>query len=102
MSALGQKRTCAVQKSMSALPPKADMCVATRDVRFGPKADIAQPSVSGVPGRLSHHFERVATGQIFDIAQLTSNPIKQPKITSATLCKPFSTSVSLEWCVTTA
>src|SRR4249919_1612941 len=26
---------------MSALPPKADMCGATRDVRFGPKADIA-------------------------------------------------------------
>jgi hypothetical protein len=26
---------------MSALPPKADMCGATRDVRFGPKADIS-------------------------------------------------------------
>ena len=26
MSALGQKRTCAVQNGMSALPPKADMC----------------------------------------------------------------------------
>src|SRR4029453_12356656 len=25
---------------MSALPPKADMCSATRDVRFGPKADM--------------------------------------------------------------
>ena len=25
MSALGQKRTCAVQKGMSALPPKADI-----------------------------------------------------------------------------
>jgi hypothetical protein len=25
---------------ISALPPKADMCVATRDVRYGPKADI--------------------------------------------------------------
>src|SRR5262249_21495911 len=24
---------------MSALPPKADMCGATRDVRYGPKAD---------------------------------------------------------------
>ena len=57
MSALGQKRTCPVkkgmsalpptatakadfpQKVMSALPPKADMCGATSDVRFGPKAD---------------------------------------------------------------
>ena len=26
MSALGQKQTCAAQKVMSALPPKADMC----------------------------------------------------------------------------
>ena len=40
MSALGQKRTCAVQKGMSALPPKADMCGAKRNVRFVPKADI--------------------------------------------------------------
>ena len=41
MSALGHKRTCAVQKVMSALPPKADMCSATRHVRFVPIADIA-------------------------------------------------------------
>ena len=40
MSALGHKRTFAVQKGMSALPPKADMCSATRYVRFVPKADI--------------------------------------------------------------
>ena len=40
MSALGQKQTCAVQEGMSALPPKADMCGATRDVRFVPEADI--------------------------------------------------------------
>ena len=41
MSALGQKRTYAVQNGMSALPLKADMCGATRDVRLGPIADIA-------------------------------------------------------------
>ena len=41
LSALGQKRTCAVQQLMSALPPKADMCSATRHVRFVPIADIA-------------------------------------------------------------
>src|SRR5262249_6590432 len=41
LSALGQKRTFALHKIMSALPPKADMCSATRDVRFGPKADMA-------------------------------------------------------------
>src|SRR5262245_60441520 len=58
MSALGQKQTYAVhqpmsalppiatikadlsQTAMSALPPKADMCGAARDVRFGPEADI--------------------------------------------------------------
>ena len=58
MSALGQKQTYAVQQSMSALPPIATakagsrkehvrftpenggVRCATRDVRFGPKADI--------------------------------------------------------------
>jgi hypothetical protein len=29
--------------AMSALPPRADMSVATSDVRLGPKADIAEP-----------------------------------------------------------
>ena len=33
MSALGQKRTYAVQNGMSALPPKAEMCSALGDVR---------------------------------------------------------------------
>ena len=36
MSALGHKRTYAVQNGMSALPPKADMCSAQADVRFVP------------------------------------------------------------------
>jgi hypothetical protein len=40
MSALGHKRTCALQWAMSALPPKADMCVALAYACFGPKADI--------------------------------------------------------------
>ena len=39
MSALGQKQTCAAQKSMSALTPKADMCSALGNVRFVPIAD---------------------------------------------------------------
>ena len=38
MSALGQKRTCAVQTGMSALPPKADMCSAQADVRSYPES----------------------------------------------------------------
>ena len=33
---------------MSALPPKADMCGATRDVRFGPKADILRFDKKGL------------------------------------------------------
>ena len=35
-SALGQKRTCAVQKGMSALPPKADIrgCIGTDGALF--------------------------------------------------------------------
>ena len=40
MSALGQKRTLEYARAMSALPPKADIDRACRDVRFVPKADI--------------------------------------------------------------
>ena len=40
MSALREKRTCAAQKVMSALPPKADMCSALACVRFVPIADM--------------------------------------------------------------
>jgi hypothetical protein len=39
MSVLGHKQTFAVRKGMSALPPKADICGATSDVRFGAEAD---------------------------------------------------------------
>ena len=46
MSALGHKRTFAVQNGMSALPPKADMCSALAYVRFVPKADIPVMSMS--------------------------------------------------------
>ena len=38
MSALGQKRTFAPQKVMSALPPKADITACLRVVRFSPKS----------------------------------------------------------------
>ena len=40
MSALGHKQTFAVQTSMSALPPKADICSALAHVRLVPIADI--------------------------------------------------------------
>jgi hypothetical protein len=49
MSALGHKRTFALQKVMSALPAKADMCCAARGVRKGPKelARRALPETCG-------------------------------------------------------
>jgi hypothetical protein len=40
VSALGQKRTLAHVRVMSALPPKADIADPMRNVRFVPKADI--------------------------------------------------------------
>jgi hypothetical protein len=51
MSALGQKRKFAPQNVMSALFPKADMCGATRDVRYRPIADIVR--CTAVRGRRS-------------------------------------------------
>jgi hypothetical protein len=41
MPALGQKRTFALQKVMSALPPIADICSAQVHVRFVPIADMS-------------------------------------------------------------
>ena len=46
MSALGQKQTFAVQNSMSALHPIADMCSALAHVCFVPKADMAAKLLS--------------------------------------------------------
>ena len=43
--ALSQKRTCATQMVMSALPPKADMCGATGNVGYGPIADIVASAI---------------------------------------------------------
>ena len=37
---MGQKPSGDEPRAMSALLPKADMCGATRDVRYGPIADI--------------------------------------------------------------
>ena len=53
MSALGQKQICAAQKVMSALPPKADMCSATRYVRFVPIADIQEDILRKQKDRLA-------------------------------------------------
>jgi hypothetical protein len=53
MSALGHKQTYAVQKGMSALPPKADMCGATSDVRFGPIAGMREMKCAKQKDRLA-------------------------------------------------
>jgi hypothetical protein len=59
MSALGQKRTYAVHNRMSALPSKADMGGAVRDVCFGPIADIdVSRSVGGTFG-LQQELSRI-------------------------------------------
>src|SRR6516164_8570720 len=53
MSALGQKQTSEGVKTMSALPPKADIGTHSSDVRFVPKADMKSawrarpPTLSG-------------------------------------------------------
>jgi hypothetical protein len=44
MSALGQKQTLKRLHPMSALPPKADIADAMRNVRFVPKGDNVQRS----------------------------------------------------------
>src|SRR5262249_2456309 len=41
ISGMGQKQTKRQVREMSDFPPKADLCAATRDVRYGPIADIA-------------------------------------------------------------
>jgi hypothetical protein len=42
MSALGQKQTFCAAKTMSALPPKADIGSALARVRYGPRADVLE------------------------------------------------------------
>ena len=60
MSALGQKQTFAVQNGMSALPPKADMCGATRRcplcAKSGHSLAVILPRRSS-PIKLCCHFQ---------------------------------------------
>jgi hypothetical protein len=68
MSALGQTQTIAVQKGMSALPRKADICSALAHVRFGSIADIGKLFDHVVGARLHRRrhaeFERLGRLQI--------------------------------------
>ena len=50
--------------SMSALPPKADMCTATAHVRFGPKADIVAGSVPIAARELSEFRLQMMTAAV--------------------------------------
>jgi len=49
---MGQKQTFAPQNFMSALPPKADMCSARANVRYGPIAEIRPFILSSAKERL--------------------------------------------------
>ena len=52
---------------MSALPPKADMCGATRHVRFVPIADIGTPFDHPVPRRVSSAGGPVGATRVLEI-----------------------------------
>jgi hypothetical protein len=62
MSALGHKRTFAVQNGMSALPPKADIPGGDQHVRFVPIADIQEfgSHQKKNPGTLLGAFYQIA------------------------------------------
>src|SRR5262245_13204922 len=48
---------------MSALPPKADVCGATSDVRFGPIADIAYEPGHNPPGAFLFENKTLVNGE---------------------------------------
>ena len=82
MSALGQKQTFAVQNAMSALTPKADVCSATRYVRFVPIADINQNSApfiiesgTGSELRQTLHYAIVGGLLVSPILSLHTTPV---------------------------
>src|SRR5262245_65371196 len=70
MSALGQKQTFAPHQPMSALPPKADVCGATRDVRYKPIAGIRHPMINSW-ARINHRLRKsrlaAAPPRLFDL-----------------------------------
>jgi hypothetical protein len=61
--AMAYLRKYAVQKGMSALPPKADMCGATRDVRLVPIADSRSSPI------LRGRYGLSAISPVADLAQ---------------------------------
>jgi hypothetical protein len=75
VSALGQKQTYAVQTGMSALLPKADMCGAARDVRFGPKADMCNANSFGASALTNFVIEKEVVGNQASATSAPSNSI---------------------------
>ena len=55
---------------MSALPPKADMCSAARDVRFGPKADIGPTCNEPSPRSDEHSGARQNNPDLGELTRL--------------------------------
>jgi hypothetical protein len=48
LRSVGYKQAFCAAEAMSALPAKADMCGTTRDVRFGPEADMERFRTAGL------------------------------------------------------
>ena len=55
MSALGQKRTCALQNGMSALPPKAD--IDRHCALPNPSRSVTEPSLRFVSPEIGNNIE---------------------------------------------
>ena len=95
MSALGQKQTFAVQKGMSALPPKADMCSA-----LGMSAKCQKRTLKAFPERSLISDEHGSTGQdnpdLSELTRLRSSsrsgrcPSSMSAIALHTTCRAFS------------
>jgi len=92
-----------VQKGMSALPPKADMCSANRNVRFGPKADV-ETRYKGCLNYFRHRLGRTFVDDDFRAAPgrppISCHPPTSPRsLLSADLrtqAKCYSTSQSAD------
>ena len=64
ISALSQKQTFRIARFMSALPPKADMCDAQADVRYGPEADMCSARLVSAKGQRRKSFQGLLGWQI--------------------------------------
>jgi hypothetical protein len=72
MSALGQKRTFTGLRSMSALPPKADIADHDCHVRFVPKADITRSFRKAKNGEMvrAHRWSEPSRAQVSSKVEL--------------------------------